>query len=128
MRGLAGRIGRDFCNGAIREDNRVRGSETERSKDVNRPWRGAILLVALGGLASLTGCSHSCVPAGWYGARSVPAPRQPPGAPAIQHDSTYDIPGGAPPGKPTRAQACLVYPPATLTPNAGSSGQAKVQK
>jgi uncharacterized lipoprotein len=91
--------------------------------------RLGILLAVLAGLGGLAGCSHSCVPAGWYGAHNVAAPKQPPGVPAIQHDKTFDIPGGAPQGKPTRAQACLVYPPGTVAPGPGTApnAQANVQ-
>ncbi|MGH8225541.1 MAG: hypothetical protein ACRER1_05270 [Gammaproteobacteria bacterium] len=82
---------------------------------MNGKWKGLVLLAALGALAGLAGCSHSCVPDGWYGAHSVAPPRQPPGAPPITHATTYDIPGGAPSAKPSSDQACLVYPPNTLT-------------
>ncbi|MGH8273772.1 MAG: hypothetical protein ACRES9_05900 [Gammaproteobacteria bacterium] len=95
---------------------------------MKRFWQGVVLLTALGGLAGLAGCSHSCVPDGWYGAHSVAAPKQPPGAPAIQHDKTFDIPGGPPQGKPNRAQACLVYPPASPAPSASSVAGRGVKK
>lgn len=89
-----------------------------------RGRRGLILLAVLGALTGLAGCSHSCVPEGWYAAHSVPAPQQPPGAPAITHDHSYDIPGGPPTGKATRDQACLIYPPNALTAApAGKSGE-----
>ncbi|MDN5865691.1 MAG: hypothetical protein L0I62_10860 [Gammaproteobacteria bacterium] len=90
---------------------------------------GALVLALCAGLTGLAGCSHSCVPEGWYGARSVPAPRQPPGAPSIHGDGSFAIPGGAPGGTPTKAQACLVYPPEVLAPEAGSAvkgGQAAI--
>lgn len=80
-----------------------------------RPLALGVLVLGLGaGLAGLAGCSHSCVPEGWYGARSVAAPQRPPGAPSIELSERYAIPGGAPQGKPTRAQACLVHPPDVL--------------
>ncbi len=91
-----------------------------RGVGMSRSWRGLVLLAALGALAGLAGCSHSCVPSGWYGAHSVPAPRQPPGTPAITHDKSYDIPGGAPQAKASREQACLVNPPNVLTTGAAA--------
>lgn len=81
----------------------------------------ALMLTLCAGLAALAGCSHSCVPEGWYAERSAAAPKQPPGAPPIQADNSFAIPGGAPQGEPTRAQACLVYPPEVLAPEAQSA-------
>ena len=88
--------------------------------------RSLVLIVMLGALAGLAGCSHSCVPPGWYEARSVPPPKQPPGAKPISHDSSYDIPGGAPASKPSRGEACLVTPPNVVTaPSAASATKPK---
>ena len=73
--------------------------------------RNLVLIVMLGALAGLAGCSHSCVPPGWYQARSLPQPKRPPGAKPINHSTRYDIPGGAPKNSPNRDEACLVTPP-----------------
>jgi len=86
--------------------------------------RSVVLIAMLGALAGLAGCSHSCVPPGWYQARSVPAPQRPPGAKPINHDSRYDIPGGAPKNAPSRDEACLVTPPNVVTaPSAASAAK-----
>lgn len=88
--------------------------------------RSLVLIVMLGALAGLAGCSHSCVPPGWYQAQSRPAPQQPPGAKPIAHDSRYDIPGGAPRGKPSHDEACLVTPPNAVTaPSAASAAKSR---
>jgi|GEM_PF-1957555 len=79
------------------------------------------LLAAAGALA---GCSHSCVPPGWYHARAVHPMQRPPNAPKINHDSSYDVPGGLPDSGPTRNQACLVEPPNALTQAAPASASA----
>lgn len=84
---------------------------------------GALLL----GSGALAGCSHSCVPPGWYQARTATPMQRPPNAPPIAHDSSYDIPGGEPAGRPTRDEACLVQPPNAITraaPAAASAGRA----
>lgn len=90
--------------------------------------QGLVLLAGLGAMAGLAGCSHSCVPSGWYGASSVAAPEQPPDAPSIKHDKRFDIPGGAPTGEPTRAQACLVHPPEFMPGEEGTAAQPAAQK
>ena len=73
--------------------------------------RKILIIALLGGLAGLSGCSHSCVPPGWYQSKAVPSLKQPPNAKPIKHDSRYDIPGKTPMGKPSHDEACLVNPP-----------------
>ena len=86
--------------------------------------RRPVLIVMLGGLAGLAGCSHSCVPPGWYQAQPVTPLQRPPGAKPIHFDTRYEIPGGSPAGKPNRGQACLVTPPdAVTTPAAASTAK-----
>lgn len=75
----------------------------------------AVFLAAAAGLA---GCSHSCIPPGWYQAKVTRPLQRPPGAPMLAHDTSYDIPGGNPSGGATRDQACLVQPPNTLKKSA----------
>jgi len=89
--------------------------------------RNILIMVVLSGLAGLAGCSHSCVPPGWYQAKAVPMPQQPPNAKPIKHDSRYDIPGKTPMGKPSHDQACLVNPPDAITESgaASAAGPAK---
>lgn len=83
-----------------------------------------VLGAMLAGLGALAGCSHSCVPPGWYEARSVPPMQQPPDAPPIAHDPSYDIPGGQPAGRPTHEEACLVQPPNAVTNAAPAAASA----
>jgi hypothetical protein len=83
--------------------------------------RFASIFAAVAALAALAGCSHSCVPPGWYRAQLAGPIKQPPGAPPLAHDSSFDIPGGDPSGKPTREQACVVQPPNALVPKAAAS-------
>jgi len=83
--------------------------------------RKILLIIMLGALASLAGCSHSCVPPGWYQARSVPLPQPPPGAKPITHNPRYDVPGGMARGAPSRDEACLVTPPNAVTAPAAVS-------
>ncbi len=90
--------------------------------------RKLVLIVMLGALAGLAGCSHSCVPPGWYQARSLPQPQRPPGAKPINHSTRYDIPGGPPQGAPSRDEACLVTPPNTLTAAAAASAGVPASK
>ncbi len=90
--------------------------------------RKILIIAMLGGMAGLAGCSHSCVPPGWYQAQAVPPPRQPPNAKAIHHDSRYDIPGKTPTGKPSHDQACLVTPPNVLTAAAAASAGGAAKK
>jgi len=80
-----------------------------------------LLGALLAGAGALAGCSHSCVPPGWYQAKTVPPMQKPPNAPKIAHDSSYDIPGGQPHGKPTHNEACLVEPPNAITQAAPAS-------
>lgn len=90
--------------------------------------RTILLIAMLGGLAGLAGCSHSCVPPGWYDARAVAPPRQPPNAKPIHHNPDYDIPGKAPMGKPSHDEACLVNPPKALTASAAASVASPAKK
>lgn len=78
----------------------------------------------LAGLGALAGCSHSCVPPGWYQAKAAAPMQQPPNGPAMAHDSSYDIPGGEPAGRPTHGEACLVQPPNAITSAAPASASA----
>lgn len=88
--------------------------------------RMVAVLAFLAAAAALAGCSHSCIPPGWYQARVAGPLKQPPGTPKLAHDGSYDIPGGDPTGKPTRDQACLVQPPDALKarPAASAPGAA----
>ncbi len=71
----------------------------------------AIGVFAFAGLVGLGGCSHSCVPPGWYQAKATPPLTRPPNAPSIAKDASYEIPGGAPKGRASHDEACLVAPP-----------------
>lgn len=82
------------------------------------------LAAAAAGLALLAGCSHSCVPHGWFAARTVAPLKQPPGAPPLAHESTYDIPGGPPSSAPTHDEACLVQPPNVIKAKAAATERA----
>lgn len=90
--------------------------------------RNILIIAMLGGLAGLAGCSHSCVPPGWYQAQAVPPPRQPPNAKPIKHDSRYDVPGKTPMNKPSHDEACLVTPPDVLTASAAASATGPAKK
>ena len=83
--------------------------------------RLALAAAFIGGLAMLAGCSHSCVPHGWYQAKSAPGLKSPPNGPPLAHDPTYDISGKPPSGPPTHEEACLTQPPNALKAAAAAS-------
>ena len=90
--------------------------------------RKIAIMAILGAMAGLAGCSHSCVPPGWFNAQAVPPPKQPPNAKPIKHDTSYDIPGHTPMSKPSHDEACLVTPPNAVTAGAAASASAPATK
>ncbi len=90
--------------------------------------RNLMIIVMLGGLAGLAGCSHSCVPPGWYQAKAVPPLQQPPNAKPIKNDPRYGIPGKTPMSKPSHDEACLVNPPNAITAAAAASAEGPAKK
>ena len=90
--------------------------------------RKLVIIAMLAATAALAGCSHSCVPPGWFQARAVTPVKQPPNAKPIKHDSTYDIPGHTPTGTPSHDEACLVTPPNAVSASVAASANAPANK
>lgn len=67
--------------------------------------------IVLAATVTLAGCAGSCIPEGWYGSHTTSGIKDPPGAAQLAYSKQYEIPGGAPAGKPPRGEVCKVQPP-----------------